>query len=349
MQKNRMVQGAWLLTALLGGMVAVPGLQAQPAAHKVDNRFLLIFDTSADMKRRVVAVQKAVNTLLATSAEGQLHSNDSVGVWTFDQQLQTGQFPLQHWKPDQAATIASTIDAFVSSRRYSKKTTFDVLLPLLNKVVQSSERLTVVVFCDGYGEIHGTPYDTGLNQVFQQRQAERQKARLPIAIVLHSQLGQYVDCMVSFPPEPVSFPEFPPLPGPAPAAPKVAPPPPRPVVPPLIIIGTPVTNRVPPPAPNPVMTNPPPPPASSTAPPAVALEAVPEVRPPDEVPMPRSSGAPAQLKIAPGLLPLTNAVSPASESPGFSRAAAFAMGAVLLVVGGLVVFLFGRVRMPKKD
>jgi hypothetical protein len=347
LQKKRMVHGALLLAALLGGMVAVPGLRAQPVVRKVDSRFLFVFDTSAEMKHRVKAVQYAISSILATSADGQLHSNDSIGVWTFDRQLQTGQFPLQRWKPDQAVTMASTINAFVGSQRYSTKTSFDVLLPLLNKVVQNSERLTVVIFCDGYGEIHGTPYDTGVNQVFQQRQGERQKARQPIVIVLHSQLGQYVDCMVSFPPQPVSFPEFPPMPAAAPPASKAAPAPApaRPVVPPLIIIGTPVTNRVPPPAPRPVPTNPPPPAATSTSAPAMA----PEAGPLDEGPLKRPSGMPAQLKMAPGVLPPTNAISRSSESAGISRVEAFALGVVFLAVVGLVVFLFGRTRPVKKD
>ena len=115
--------------------------------------------------------------------------------------------------------IASNIIKFVSKQHYSKKTGFDALQPLLNQVVQSSERLTVLIFCDGNGEIHGTPYDAGINQIFQQRQNERQKARLPIVIGLRSQRGQYVGCMVSFPPQPVSLPAFPPLPEVAPAPP----------------------------------------------------------------------------------------------------------------------------------
>jgi hypothetical protein len=345
MQQNRIIHGALLLAAVLGGMVAVPGLRAQPAVRKVDNRFLLVFDTSAEMKRRLKAVQNSLNTILATSADGQLHSNDSVGVWTFDEQLQTGQFPLQRWNPDQAVTITSTINTFVGSRRFSKKTSFEVLLPALNQVVHGSERLTVVIFCDGYGEISGTPYDQGINQVFQQRQDERQKARQPIVIVLHSQLGQFVDCMVSFPPQPVSFPEFPPMPRPAPAAPKAVPAPPRPSLPPLIIIGTPATNRAPPPAPKPAPANPPPLAATPTSPPTV----VPEAKPLDAMPRPRSSNAPAQLKMDAGLLPRTSTVNPPSESPGFSHAEAFALGAVFLVVGGLVVFLFGRARPAKKD
>ncbi len=350
MKQNRMIHGVLLLAAVLGGMTAVPGMRAQPAAQKVDSRFLFVFDTSSEMKHRVTAVQNAVNSILATSVSGQLHSNDSIGVWTFAQQLQTGQFPLQRWNPDHAVTTASNINAFVHSQRYAKKTSFDVLLPLLGKVVQSSERLTVVIFCDGYGVFKGTPYDIGINQVFQQRQVERHKAQQPIVIVLHSQLGQYVDCMVSFPPQSVSFPPFPPLPEPVAEAPAVvpAPAPPRPSVPPLIIIGTPPTNRAAAaaPAPKPLPANPPPLTATTTSPPAAAPGEISLAKAPPA----RPGGISAQLRISPGLLSGTNATSPPARTSRVNRAGAFAMGVAFLVVaGGLTVFLSRRIRAAKKD
>jgi hypothetical protein len=89
--------------------------------------------------------------------------------------------------------------------------------------------------------------------------------------------------MISFPPQLVNLPAFPPLPEAVHAPPKVtnAPAPPRPSVPPLIIIGTPPTNRVPPPAPEPALTNPPPKVITSTLAPAVANE----VKPPAVMPL----------------------------------------------------------------
>ena len=341
---NRMVRGAWLIALLLGGIFIIPALRAQPAARKVGNRFLLVFDTSADMKHRLPAVQKALNSVLAADANGQLHANDSLGVWTFDQELRAGQFPLQRWKPDYAATIVSNITTFVGAQRYAKKTSFDALMPSLNQVMRSSERLTVVIFCDGNGEIHGTPYDAGINKIFQQRQGERQKARLPIAIVMRSQHGEYVDCVVSFPPQPVSFPAFPPLLEAAPAPPKLTPAP-RPSVPPLIIIGTPPTNRVPPVL-KPAPTNPPPMTVTSIPAPAVANE----VKPPDDMSLMRTGGVSGQLKINAALLPETNAVTPPSEGSGMGRKGVLALGmAFLAVAGGLAGFMFGRIRSVKKS
>ncbi len=330
------------LTALLSGLFLAPALPAQPAAQKVENRCLLVFDTSAEMKRRLPAVQKALDALLAGSLNGDLHSNDTLGVWTFDQELRIGQFPLQRWEPDHAMVIASNITAFVRGQHYSKKTRMDALVPLLNQVARSSERLTVVIFCDGYGEIKGTPYDTGINQIFQQRQFERQQARLPIAIALRAQLGQYVDCLVSFPPQPVSLPVFPPLPEPpAPPKPAPAPAPPRPI-PPLIIIGTPPTNRVPPPKPAP--TNPPPVTDTSTPAPLVVQ---PEPLPNEGIP-PRTGAAPARLTIASALLLQTNAPAPPAGGSGAAHKGIRAPAVVLLVVAAaLVALVLGRA-WPKK-
>ena len=345
-RQNQMVRCALVLTALLAGTFLAPALRAQPAARKVDNRFLLIFDTSSAMKRRVPAVQKALNEILAASTNGQLHSGDSIGVWTFDQDLHRGQFQLQYWMPENAPMIASNITRFVSKQHYSKKTDFDALQPSLNQVVQNSKRLTVLIFCDGQGEIHGTSYDPGINQVFQQRQSERQKEWLPIVVGLRSQRGQYVGCMVSFPPQPVNLPEFPPLPEVAQAPPvtdaSATSSLPQSSVPSLIIVGTTITNHVPPLQPKPAPANPPP--MTVTTPtPAVANEG----KPPDVVPLAQTSAVPAQPKITAAPLMPAKAVTPPPESSGIGRKGALAFGVaigVAFLAGGLAVFLLRRTR-----
>ena len=70
--------------APLAAIFLIPQLHAQD----IQTRFLLIFDTSQDMKSRLKDEQLEINQLLATSMAGQLHDGDSIGVWTFDQALQ---------------------------------------------------------------------------------------------------------------------------------------------------------------------------------------------------------------------------------------------------------------------
>jgi len=257
---------ARIIAALLAGIFLIPELRAQPTDQTVQSHFLFVFDTSRDMKYRSEAVQKALNTMLATSLNGQLHAGDSMGVWTFGQNLRPGDYPLQNWNPDKAAMIASNLTKFVSKQHYAKNARFEALQPLLNEVVQDSQRLTVLIFCDGEAKISGTPFDSGVNQIFGQKLSEQKSAHQPFVVVLRSQLGQYTGCSVSLPPLPVALPQFPALPAPPPPpAPKpTSAPPPAPVIvaQPLIIIGT--KNESSPPLPkaaptnSPTMTNQPP-------------------------------------------------------------------------------------------
>ena len=353
-----------MVFALCAGFSVVPAGRAQQATQINDSRFLFIFDTSAEMKKRLPAVRAEMNDLLSTSLGGQLHAGDSLGVWTFDQDLRAGQFPLQHWKPEDAATVASDINTFVGKQHYAGVTRFAALQPQLNQLIQDSPRLTVLIFCDGGDDIKWTPFDTGINQVFQERLAEQKKARQPFVLVLRTQFGQYAGCTVNFPPGMVSIPEFPPLPKPVPPSP----PPPAavikpPVGPPLIIIGTKVgTNwppateppSPPPPVPLPV-TNPAPAlstnvvpaaPTNPVAPPAIPVPAVQtntNPAPPATAFAPTNAApvTPAKTLPTPPHGPMTsaNAVAPPPESSGPDHRGALAIAVALLIAAGALIAL----------
>jgi len=324
---KKIARAGRMIFALLAGIFLIPTLRAQPTEQTVRSRFLLIFDTSADMKKRVPAEQKVLDTLLATSLRGQLHSDDSLGVWTFDQELHAGEFPLEHWEPDNAVMIASNITKFIGKQHYAKTTGFDALQPVLNQLVENSERLTVVIFCDGEAEFNGTPYDTGINGLFQERQSELKKARQPFIIVLRSQLGEYVGCTVNFPPHPVNLPGFPPLPlPPAPPAPKPTnTPPPAPVivVPSLVIVGTNVGTTLSPPEPKPEPTNLPPP--------VAPLEKT------NAIPTP-----PTNSVTLTNVFERTNMVVAPLENDGSGKKGLLALGAIFLVAAGVLVFCVWR-------
>ena len=343
-----------MTTVLLAGIFLVLTMHAQPTEQTVQSRVLFIFDTSSAMKNRIEAVQKALDTMLATSMSGQLHSGDSIGVWIFNQDLRPGDFPLQNWDPDDAVKIAANIKKFIGGQHYAKSTRFEALQPLLNRVVLNSERLTVVIFCDGETKITGTPFDAGINQAFQEKLDKQKSAHQPFVVVLRSQLGQFVNCTMGFPPQPVTFSGFPPLPEPPPAPkPANAPPPaPAPVVPSLIIVGTKVESETTQPQTAP--TNPPPVilPPITNQPPAV----------PPPVVMP--TNAPAAAFIAPtnaSAAPPTNPVAakitapspvsppvPPPDNHGFGNKKFLIVGTGLLgmvIVLGIVV----RLRLHRKN
>src|ERR1019366_6403545 len=217
---------AWIFPALCAGIFcarAVVG--AEPPNQTVENRLLLVFDTSPVMKKCLPATRAAVNQLFLSAVSGQLQVGDTIGVWTFGDGTGAGQFPLQIGRPEAAATIASNINVFVGHQHFGNTTKFERLMPLVNNLVQDSERLTVLIFCDGDGQFSNTPYDAAVNNLFTKNQRAAQQAKQPFVIVLRSQRGQYVGCQISSPPSPITFPGFPPLPLPPPPAPIYVPPP----------------------------------------------------------------------------------------------------------------------------
>lgn len=317
---------------------------AQPAPRTVSSRYLLIFDTSSAMKRRISATQYAVERLFFSMMNGQLRPGDNIGVWAFDRKLRAGEFPLQVWLPQNDAAIASRITNFVAHQHYSRSTQFDVIMPAINTLVQRSERLTVLIFCDGADEIKGTPFDKKINNILKQNERELRKADQTYIVVLRSQLGQYTGYSVNSSAVGVSFPAFPPLPAPPqPIPPSETNPPPvkvetnsPPVIhmPPLVIIGTNVgTNRIPAtPLPR-MLTNPPPAKVVSIPPPAAA-----------------SLTNVTNAVLPPMTRTQTNAAAPGEKPSGLSRNGALAIGAVSLVAAfALIIFALIRSRKTDRD
>ena len=359
MDRNDFLHRARTIAVLLAAIMLIPASRAQPTEQTVQSRFLFIFDTSSDMKNCVDGVQRALNTMLATSMNGQLHAGESMGVWTFSQDLRPGDFPLQSWYPGDAVQIASKITSFIGGQHYAKSARFAALQPLLNRVVQGSERLTVVIFCSGAAQVSGTPFDAGINQTFQEKLDKQKSAHQPFVIVLRAQLGQYVSCNMGFPPQPVIFSGFPPLPEPPPPpAPKLTntpPPAPATVVPPLIIIGkksesSPVPSKV---APTnlPTLTNQPPA-TEPVSPPVILSPATPGGQTNASTVPPTN---PLTTNLTTQTIPQTNAATPTSaptlsvENSDTGNKGLIAIGSGLLgaaIALGIVFWLRSRRKDP---
>jgi hypothetical protein len=245
MKKNR-----WQFLCALAVAALTLVSRAQTETESAPERWLFIFDTSSAMKKRLPAVDIALKNMLVNSISQQLHVGDSVAAWTFDEKLRAGEFPLIEWQPQVASQIESNLVTYIRKQHYAGTTKFATIIPSLNSVIKSSERLTILIFCDGMDPIIGTPYNNDINQIFLASHDERKKSKQPFIVLLRTQNGEFVGGAVSFPPNALNLPRFPPLPEPEPIPEPVnsAPPPvvvPKPIytAPPLIIVGTNVSTN----------------------------------------------------------------------------------------------------------
>lgn len=357
---NTRLRRVQILAMLCAGLFLIPAAPAQPTGSAINGRYLLIFDTSSAMKKRLPATAHAVDELFYSMMNGQLHRGDTIGVWTFSRKLRAGDFPLQQWLPQNAALIASNIVHFVKRQHYSRSTRFEAILPDINKLVRNSKRLTVLIFCDGEGAVKGTPFDDAINHTFKVNERALKKSKQAFVVVLRSQFGHYTGYTVNAAAIGVSFPDFPPLPAPPPPAPppKTNPPPvkvesnPPPVVhlPPLVIVGTNVsTNLIPAITPKAPLSNPPPVKVESNPPPAATASNTTKVTLP-----PTKSFANPTNAVPPEIAGThTNAPAAASEDTetpsGLSHGGALAIGGALLAAAAvLIVFQWIRSRQSQR-
>src|SRR5271154_3363426 len=94
----------WVLAAIL--LSAAWGRADEPEAkhRRMENRFLFVIDTSSAMKTRTNGVNEAVNGLLASNINGELRKGDTIGLWTFNDHLDTD-FPMEQWSEDKKDSI----------------------------------------------------------------------------------------------------------------------------------------------------------------------------------------------------------------------------------------------------
>jgi hypothetical protein len=307
--------GYVLVFAVLAGSFSEGNLLAQTAPPKpaLSNRYLFIVETSRSMQRRETGIYKAVQDLLLTGMGGQLRWGDTLGIWTFNADLHNAdphaaQFPLQQWSPDDARGIARRVITFLHEQKFEKSARLDKVIPVMNRVIGSSDFITVILIASGSENIHGTAFDDKINTLYKSWRAEQDKAAMPIITVLRAKSGKLTDFSVNPTPWPV---ELPPLPAALLAAevetPKPAPPPKqeaRPPLPPIIIVGKKpeLTQQSTPPEPSASQ------PASVAVSPAVQISDTQTARTP--TPTPTTSTEPKETESAQTAEPEASSKSP---------------------------------------
>ena len=188
------------------GLFCCLTLAAAAADASSPNRYLFIVDTSASMQPRAPGIRQMVAQLLMSDLNGNLRQGDTLGFWTFNEQLDAGQFPWQVWSPERRQTVAVRVTEFLDKQSFDQQTDFHQALTQMFQGIKNSDNLTVILFSDGIGEMRGTPFDDEINAVYREQHRKMQKARMPFVTVLRAQGGKIVNHSVNFAPWPIDIP-----------------------------------------------------------------------------------------------------------------------------------------------
>ncbi len=273
-----------------------------------ENRFLLIIENSRTMEKRTAGLTSALDQLLHSGMQGQIRPGDTIGIWTYNDELHAGEFPLRTWSVQDQPRITGSILAFVAKQPFNKQPRFDSVEPIL----KNSPLITVVIFSSASEPVKGTPFDNEINRTLRSWRDEQQKNRLPFIIVLRAVRGVITHYTVTPAPWQVEMPPMPVIPAQSVAtkpAPKTAPAQTS-SVPPLIVRGKkPEPSVLPSPQAPSVKTETPP---TNPSPDLASQLAHPPLPTPPAQPAPISSQT---STIAAPTPPVTNEPAPSVTSP----------------------------------
>jgi hypothetical protein len=355
----------WALAALVLAAACCRAEDAPPPAHRMENRFLFVIDTSSAMKSRTNGLLEAVSGLLGSGMKGQLREGDTIGLWTYSDRLNTD-FPMQVWSEPAKDDILHDVREHLEELVYAKRAHLEKALPAIVQAMAKSERLTVLLVFDGSDPVKGTPFDKDINELHKKYSREFKAAHAPFVTVLAARKGKVFDYTINYPGSVVVPLTADPLPPPKTNAPPPvaasAPPPPVTAIPPsepnppprrieITLSGSNAARKVAdapaapvyvapvaPSAPAPVPT-PAPAVVSNVPPPVVAVPVAAQVVTPNFTPPAPAPAAAVPAPTVPAALP-----PPAVTPPG-QQLAMFIMAFSLLTIAVvLVLFLVRRSR-----
>jgi hypothetical protein len=252
-------------------------------------------------------IQEAVLGLLKSGMQRQARDGDTLGIWTYDDQLHTG-FPMLVWSNQNQSAIIQTVSNYLTEARYQTRPRLEKVLPAARRLVEQSRVITLIFVFDGSETLEGTGFDQDINDLHQEFGRQMRADNIPFVTALAARDGKVFDYRVrtpssaSLPPTADFF---------APAETNTVPvaaaatnlPPPAVVAP------------QPPPPPEPrrreVVLRPPPPPETNPPPAVVSIPARP-VAPEKTPPVIQPAPPPVQPALVPLQTPSTVA-APASE------------------------------------
>src|SRR5437899_608166 len=129
-------------------VVTIAGLfspaQAAPNKHPDGNRFLFVVETSSSSSRLEHGGRQAAFDLIYTGVNGQMHAGDTFGLWTFNELVLAGVYPMQTWTPENME-LATSAGQFLKLQRYHKKGQLANVLKQVMSLVRSVKDVNVFI------------------------------------------------------------------------------------------------------------------------------------------------------------------------------------------------------------
>ncbi|HEY0456025.1 MAG TPA: hypothetical protein VGE41_06590, partial [Verrucomicrobiae bacterium] len=197
-----------LILFLFASALVAKAEEARPPALNPDGqKFLFVVDTSASMQRLPHNGRQTVFDMIYSGLWNQLAPGDSIGVWTFNQDVQAGKFAMQVWDPDQDLALASRVGLFLKGQHYEHKAQLNEAFKSALGLVKSVKDLNVLVITDGQSSLGQSKLEIALKDRYQTMAEQARKGNKPMVLAFHAIGGEVLTNWVTLAGEPIKFPK----------------------------------------------------------------------------------------------------------------------------------------------
>jgi hypothetical protein len=212
---------AWLGLGLCGGgtlgaaeVEPGPGGEIPPDPAKVSSdgeRFLFIVETSNESRRFEEANRQAVFDFVVGGVNDQMRSGDTFGIWTYNDQVRSGEFPMTVWESADSLEIAGQAAGFLQKQKYSKEPNLKAVVGELRQLAERVGDFNVFIISTGRERVQGTPFDQNINNAYEAYAKRPSKlARKPLVTGFVVRKGRPIRASVVLAGDRVTLPARPP-------------------------------------------------------------------------------------------------------------------------------------------
>lgn len=170
--------------------MAAPSPEKQPSSQ--GKRYLFVVETSKAMSRLPHAGRQTVFDLVFSGLENRMRPGDTFGIWTFQEEVSAGVFPIQVWEPENKLELASHVGKFLKEQKYKGKPVLDNALARVGALSRSIKDVNVIIVCSTEAQPkEGRPF-VQMASLWQQKAADSRKAKKPMVLTIAMERGELV-------------------------------------------------------------------------------------------------------------------------------------------------------------
>ena len=199
----------WIsLVALAWSSVMFNRVEAATNSAANGNRFLFVVETSSASSRLEHGGRQAAFDLIYSGIYGQMRAGDTFGIWTFNENVFAGFYPMRTWSPEINMELAASAGQFLKKQSYDKTGRLSNALKQVVTLAGAVKDVNILVISDPGNAPDDSPVGADYGTTYQRRAVEARPRKKPIITTIVAKNGSVSNWLVTVAGDPIRLPAY---------------------------------------------------------------------------------------------------------------------------------------------